>query len=464
VDTFGHPATLPQILCGCGLDCYVFLRPGPHEKNLPAEVFWWEAPDGSRVLAHRIAGAYTTRDADQAGQIEHALAAKPAALSLAMCFFGVGNHGGGPTRRQIEDIRTLTVQRKDIAIRFSNPARYFDDIRHQADGLPVVSEELQPHAVGCYSANSALKRAYRLAECRLLAAERVAAMAAVWLGSPAPLADLQALWRDLCTCQFHDTLCGTTTKEGADDAIMALGRIALGAQEIKIDAARDVASRVDTSGPGSAVLIFNAGAETYEGYVEYEPWTDWEPWGAGWQLTDDSGQPAPHQLIETHEALSRADHGPDRLVFPVVLPAMGYRLYRFSKPETDAVLPQSSVLSAQSVRAGTDVLANDQFEIRLDPRTGDIVSCFRFGRWVRLGRDPAGGTFLRSRRPQRYVVTRVRRFEDIIGRFDAPSIRVVKRGRSRLPCWWNAAMRATVGSSSWCCEAALCCEAVSPNC
>jgi hypothetical protein len=55
---------------------------------------------------------------------------------------------------------------------------------------------------------------------------------------------------------------------------MALGRIALGAQEVKIDAARDVASRVDTSGPGSAVLIFNAGRDV-RGLREYEPWTDW---------------------------------------------------------------------------------------------------------------------------------------------------------------------------------------------
>ncbi len=77
VDSFGHAGGLPQILRKCGFDAYVFMRPGPHEKELPSEVFWWQAPDGSRVLAFRISAAYTTHQVDQAQQIERALQAKP---------------------------------------------------------------------------------------------------------------------------------------------------------------------------------------------------------------------------------------------------------------------------------------------------------------------------------------------------------------------------------------------------
>ena len=59
VDSFGHNATIPQILRKSGMDSYVFLRPGPHENaTLPAPLFWWEAPDGSRVLAYRIPHEY----------------------------------------------------------------------------------------------------------------------------------------------------------------------------------------------------------------------------------------------------------------------------------------------------------------------------------------------------------------------------------------------------------------------
>ena len=157
VDSFGHNGALPQILRKCGFDAYVFMRPGPHEKELPAEVFWWQAADGSRILTYRIAAAYTTRTTHHEQHIEAALQAKPPSLSHTMCFFGVGNHGGGPTKSQIEDVQAIAASRDDVEIRFSWPDAYFDAIAGETGELPVVREELQYHAVGCYSAVSALE-------------------------------------------------------------------------------------------------------------------------------------------------------------------------------------------------------------------------------------------------------------------------------------------------------------------
>jgi alpha-mannosidase len=57
-DSFGHPGSLPQIIKKQGMNNYVFMRPGPHEKTIPADLFWWEAPDGSRVLTYRIQNSY----------------------------------------------------------------------------------------------------------------------------------------------------------------------------------------------------------------------------------------------------------------------------------------------------------------------------------------------------------------------------------------------------------------------
>ena len=170
VDSFGHAATLPLIFRGCGCDAYVFMRPGPHEKVLPSEVFWWQAPDGSRVLAFRIAASYGTREGDHSRHIEAAVQVAPAPLGHTMCFFGVGNHGGGPTRQQIEHVRQLAASRQDVEVRFGSPQAYFEAVFPQAEELPAVADELQYHAIGCYSANSALKRAHRQAECELLVA------------------------------------------------------------------------------------------------------------------------------------------------------------------------------------------------------------------------------------------------------------------------------------------------------
>ena len=107
VDSFGHAWTLPQIFKKCGLDAYVFMRPGPHEKDLPGQAFWWEGPDGSRVMAYRIPMGYGTGTVDHKSHIEGVLSSMPEALSDTMCFFGVGNHGGGPTKAQIENIQSL---------------------------------------------------------------------------------------------------------------------------------------------------------------------------------------------------------------------------------------------------------------------------------------------------------------------------------------------------------------------
>ena len=57
-DSFGHTGTLPQILKLQGMEDYVFMRPGPKEKTIPADLFWWESPDGSRVLTYRIPISY----------------------------------------------------------------------------------------------------------------------------------------------------------------------------------------------------------------------------------------------------------------------------------------------------------------------------------------------------------------------------------------------------------------------
>ena len=370
VDSFGHAGSLPQILRKCGFDAYVFMRPGPHERELPANVFWWQSPDGSRVLAFRIAAAYTTRSVDQAGHIDRSLEAKPPSLSHTMCFFGVGNHGGGPTKKQIENVQGLAAARDDVEIRFSWPDAYFEAVAGETGDLPVVREELQYHAIGCYSAVSALKRSHRQAECSLLLAERMTSLSELWAERPAPRARLHELWHELCFNQFHDTLGGSCTKPAEDDAIRALDGIIAAAGQISDDAGRVVAARINTSAPkGGSVVVFNPFAWPVRQYVEYEPWTDWEPWTAGgWSLADDEDQPVPYQLIETREALSSEHSSLSALVFPVELPPLGYRAYRFAPS-----LPQPEI--AGSATAGAHFLENDQIRVEVNPATGDIVSC-----------------------------------------------------------------------------------------
>jgi alpha-mannosidase len=385
VDSFGHAGTLPQVLLGCGFDAYVFMRPQEWEKELPARVFLWQGPDGSRIPAFRIAGAYTTREEDSSAQIDRALEGVHPGLGHTMCFFGVGNHGGGPTRQQIENVLRLADTREDVELRFSTPAEFFDAIGPQLENLPVVADELQYHAVGCYAVVSALKRAHRQAECRLLAAERIIAQAAHWVRHRVPHEKLHALWHDLCFNQFHDILGGTSTKAATDEAIMALGRVLLGATELADDAGRAVAARIDTRGAGGMVVLFNPFAVAFAGYVEYEPWTEWQPWQAGgWTLLDDAGNPVRYQLIDTHEATSKGS----RLVFRAELPPLGYRLYRFvrvgEEEEERNPVSSSPLLPVSSSVAAETRLENEHLSVTLDPASGAIASCVDKGSGLEL--------------------------------------------------------------------------------
>ncbi|MGI6536793.1 MAG: hypothetical protein ACOX22_00225 [Caldicoprobacterales bacterium] len=110
VDSFGHNGMLPQILKKSGMDYYVFQRPGIHEKDLPGNVFWWESQDGSRVLAYRIPVSYGSSGSENLGERAAAIEklAEEQGIDL-MYFYGVGNHGGGPTIANIRGIHKFAA-------------------------------------------------------------------------------------------------------------------------------------------------------------------------------------------------------------------------------------------------------------------------------------------------------------------------------------------------------------------
>ena len=438
VDSFGHAGTLPQILRKCGFTSYVFMRPGPHEKELPANVFWWEGPDGSRILTFRIAGAYTTGSPEHEAHIAQAVAAKPPGLDATMCFFGVGNHGGGPTKAQIENVRALAAAHDELDIRFSWPDAYFAAIADQTHTLPTVTDELQFHAVGCYSVNSALKSAYRHAECALLTAERLAVLAQIFVDAPAPRDRLRELWHELCFNQFHDTLGGSSIKIAEDDAIAALGAIEGAAATLSYDAGRAIGARVDTCGAGGTVLICNPAAQAAQAYMEYEPWTGWQSWDEEqWGLVDDQDCPVPYQMIEPQAALG--GQGIQRLVFPVQVPPLGYRVYRFAP-----ALPRLEIPSS-GLRATATDLENEHLRLCLDPASGAIVSCIDKQTGAELV-GPGGwnvGQVLEDRSDT--WSHGVRRYDQIIGAFGNARITVGDTG----PLQISLLVERTYGDVHW---------------
>jgi alpha-mannosidase len=202
VDSFGHSGVLPQILKKSGIDYYVFLRPGPHEKKLPSRLFWWQSADGARLMAFQIPYNYESWGKELDTQVRRSLGEMPEAIDEFMCFYGVGDHGGGPTIANLDSIHRL-----DAAADFpaqavcSRPETFFQSVVAKGWSLPTVSGELQHHASGCYAAHSGVKRWNRLAENRLMAAEKWS-IAAQWNNAQPYPQDFGRAWKSVLFNQF----------------------------------------------------------------------------------------------------------------------------------------------------------------------------------------------------------------------------------------------------------------------
>ncbi len=358
-DTFGHPRTLPQILKGAGLGCYSFLRPMPDEKQLPENVFWWVAPDGSRVLCSRITRAYCTWFDEMDEHVRLNDEARPRCVRDYTVFYGVGNHGGGPTIANIESLRRIAEDPESPDVRLSSLRDYFASLLADIDAgaeVPVVTDDLQHHARGCYTAHSGIKRLNRRAEHLLMDSERLCCAAAMAAGRDYPADALGEAWKSLLYNQFHDILAGTSLREACEDACEQYGHtLTVASRELHF-AAQSIARRVDTQGEGAAILVFNPLPWAVRAPVEIEP-------AAGRTVVDDRGAAVPSQRVQTSSSVGFQQ----RLVFTADLPPCGYSLMRFASTESSCVTSEGGTLEA-----GDNWLQNQFLRVEVDRASGLI--------------------------------------------------------------------------------------------
>ncbi|MBE3582737.1 MAG: hypothetical protein IMX01_01335 [Limnochordaceae bacterium] len=254
-DTFGHPFTIPGILVRAGIRYYYYCRGGHLGPWL--RLFWWEGPDGSRVLA------FHDNDLWYNGPVR-AVDAALAAVNLArqtgitdyLFVYGVGDHGGGPTRRDLAMIRQAQRWPLFPKLVFSTAKAFFERVNESlsvppsgateptastsvpmppsgrlpglpAPTLPVYGGELNTVFSGCYSSQSRVKQLNRDSETLLTRAEAWQAVAhaadaslvaalppTAIAGVSTPTASagqslLEQAWQKHLFNQFHDILPGS---------------------------------------------------------------------------------------------------------------------------------------------------------------------------------------------------------------------------------------------------------------
>ena len=412
VDSFGHNGMLPQLLQKSGMDSYIFMRPSPHEKGLPGRLFWWEADDGSRVLTFRLPFEYCTWSDDLEKHVVRVANELKAPYTDMMCFYGVGNHGGGPTRENLVSIKRLNAEPNMPELIYSTPDKFFEAVRAQNLPLPIVHDDLQHHASGCYAAHSGIKRWNRRAENALIAAEKLSALAAKVGNQPYP-ADFAQAWKSVLFNQFHDILAGTSLESAYEDAQHLYGEAMAIADRNLNYAAQALAwcVNIPLEENSRPIVVFNPHAWESRVNVEIEM-NRIRPEDV---LVDDNGREIRMQTVQSEATAN----GRSRLSFVADLPPLGYRTYR--------VVRREAPVEFSTLEASDTTVENRRFRLEFDPETGCIKRLYdkRHNTEVFAG-DAAKPVVLDDQSDT--WSHNVYSFDKAVGAFKAKSVRLVEHG------------------------------------
>lgn len=414
VDSFGHAGSLPQILLKSGMPHYVFMRPHPHEQRLPGRLFWWESDDGSRVLTFRIPYEYCTSGKDLEQHVERCAAEFRGPVDQLMCFYGVGNHGGGPTRENIASILRLAAQPETPTLLFSTPNRYFAAVEAEEPLLPTVHDELQHHASGCYAAHSGVKRWNRQAENALLCAETFSSLALMVAGMPYPT-DFERAWKGVLFNQFHDILAGTSIEPAYNDARALYGEAMAIAERNLNNAVQALSWRVGIEREDGVrpIVVFNPHSWSVRGEVQLETGRLYDDD----VLVDPAGNPVPFQRVRSYATVASGSR--NRIAFVADVPALGWSTYRLLTRPRSSPWPH--------VTADDTSLENLYFRLEVNPETGCLSRLYdkRLDfEWLR--REAAKGIAIDD--PSDTWSHGVVQFTAVAGEFTGRSSRCVESG------------------------------------
>ncbi|MBE6758065.1 MAG: alpha-mannosidase [Ruminococcaceae bacterium] len=372
VDSFGHNGNLPMILRHGGLKNYVFMRPMPHEKTLPDDLFRWRSADGSEVTTWRIKEYYNIGSAgnffDDPIEVFHRV--EENCTGDGMAFYGVGNHGGGVT------IDLLNKMHEHLGENYvySDPDRFFAE--NAGREMPLVEDDLQFHAKGCYAACSDVKRGNRVSENALLAAEKLSVLSREVIGTAYPAAEMDRAWKNVLFNQFHDILGGCSIKEAYDDAAVFYGESqAIAARQANF-AAQQIAWNIDTTGDfpyqgalswveaeriGTPIVVFNPHAHAVKMPVHLRKLPQ--------EVTDECGNVLPIQKVRDSKTDGKEEKGRTGVIFQADVPALGWRMYRMRVECAEHTYENPFTITEH----GMD---NGLVRVSFDPATGELATLF----------------------------------------------------------------------------------------
>ncbi len=381
-DSFGYNWQLPQIYKKSGIDYFVTskLLWATDYTKFPYRLFWWEAPDGSRLLTyfpHEYANEFDPQQITQDLSLyaPSIYGTKVAGAPQMLYLYGIGDHGGGPTRTMLDRADRLrdpnTVFPK---IEFSTAKEFFADLNRELPNLkvPVWKDELYfEYHRGVFTTQADAKQRIRRDEERLLDAEKYASLAALF-GRPYAQDQFERAWKNLLFDHFHDVMPGSGIAVNYLDAKRNLEDVARSAKEITDGALDEILAHVNTEGagvPGDTVpvVVFNSLSWPRTEVVEVEVQ---RPGSARQvEVVDGEGRPVEHQLLTMDSATNR-----ERLLLLADAPALGYRVYFVRSGAKTSIFPDTLKDHVRVVEASSETLKNAYVQIKVDAQSGCITS------------------------------------------------------------------------------------------
>ena len=189
--------------------------------------------------------------------------------------------------------------------------------------------------MGCYTAESAIKKENRESEAQLAEGEKISEVAAVAWGGEYPKNEFTEAWKRVLFMQFHDAMAGTALPEEYVWAADGEGRAVDVAQQAMLINAERLAWQVPTTDPESQYLfVFNPHAWSTTQDIEYDLGIRE---GTPTSVTDYAGNPIPFQWTQATTAAGR-----QRLLAEVKLPPFGYQQIRVARAAAE-MTPTSTI-------------------------------------------------------------------------------------------------------------------------
>jgi len=445
-DTFGHAWTLPSIDARGAVKRYYLCRGGDTPTK---SIFWWEGPDGGRVLVDREKLWYNSELKPESALLSLDFY-EETGLKDRMQVYGVGDHGGGPTRRDIRYAIEMDTWPIFPNFKFSTSDEYFSLLEASPVEFPVVRHEMNFEFSGCYTSQSDIKRNNRLGEILAGEADTAAALAFAALGRPYPSEVLRDAWVDVLFSHFHDILPGSCVPDTRTFNQGTFQRVAAATGMIKTNSLRALAAAVDTGfagkpddccvcpvdtangfggGPGRGTMGGDISSATLvvdgpRPFVIFNP-TSWKRdevvkvsvWDAQtgicpgplekktFVVKSPDGKVIPAQRTDFGEYWG---HRYADLVFPVSVGPLAYTTYSIEEGEAEE--PKSQVTLTMDAEgkdrinlpAGSVTMENEYIKVSFDKLSGGIKSLVdkRTGRDVADPDNPMGILEFVQERPQ----------------------------------------------------------------